>query len=806
MSKNYLLFILLFFSTFTIGQAQHRISGHILDSLTHEPLIGTYIIQKGQNTGTVSDNFGYFSLNTREDWVSLEVSYIGYGKKEFSFLGKDTILTVELLPAATLETVEVASNRDLIESQSNTIRLSPALINTLPAIGGEKDVLRSLQLLPGIQSGNEGSIGLNVRGGSPDQNLILLDDVPVYNAAHLFGFLSTINVDAINDISVIKGAFPTRFGGRLSSVLDISMKNGDKNQWHKSITLNPVVSKIYVNGPLKKEKLSIVLSARRTFLDLILQPLNRRQNKFEGISGGPSYFFYDIDTKVHYKASVRNNFTFSFHTNEDAYGDRETYQAENFFEEYDDNLAWKNLFAALRWNHLHKKSLFIKTVASYNQYEMGVSQSGVFRFETDSINSQISSLLEFKSKVEDFNLKTDITYNLSDKILTVFGVSGIVHVFEPGIKSYQLSNTDIRLDSLGASQTIKTLEVRAYGESQIRLNEHFKLNAGLHLSLYRVQQKNYHSLEPRVSLEYSANEQFNAGIGFSSMSQYIHLLSNSGFGLPTDLWVPVTQNTSPQRSDQVSFNTGFHPSAYYHFDITGYYKKMRGLITYKPGVDFLIDSRDWEDNIADNGHGTSYGVEVLIAKKRGRLQGFVSYTLSKTDRQFASVNNGEKYPYKYDRRHDLSLVGSWLLTKKWKMTGTWVYSTGYALSLPESVYPSPFYPYFGDYDYFGDELISLPLNYNNIHQPTEVLLYSEKNKYRAPAYHRLDIEFSHTKEKKKYTRILSFGLYNVYNHRNPYYITFTYKNDASGTHNSKGKFEQVSLLPVLPFVSCTFQF
>lgn len=813
MQKSILLLIFLVFHISGFAQstdkAQYRISGYIVDSLTKEPLIGAFVTEVERNTGTSTDNFGRFALLTSADKVSLAISYIGYGTQNLHFPGKDTILTINLVQEATLETVEVSSGRDLVEIQSNSIHISPTLIKALPAIGGEKDVLRSLQLLPGIQSGNEGSVGLNVRGGSPDQNLILLDDVPVYNAAHLFGFLSTINVDAINDIHVVKGAFPARYGGRLSSVLDISMKNGNKNQWHKSITLNPIASKIYVNGPLKKDKASIVFSARRTFLDLILQPINRWQNKKGGITGGPSYFFYDIDTKLHYKASKRNHFSLSFHNNKDAYGLHESFGGGGISEQYDDDLAWKNFFAALRWNHLYKNSLFIKTVVSYNQYDMGVSQSNFFKIEIDSLDvySEISSFLEFKSKVEDLSLKTDFTYSFSEKMLAAFGVSGTFHAFEPGVKSYKISDTENLLDSLGTSQIINTFEGRAYWENRVRFNKYFSLNGGLHTSLYHVQQKKYYSLEPRASFKYTANERFNAELDFSSMSQYIHLLSNSGLGLPTDLWVPATKNTSPQRSDQMSFGIGITPSANYHFDITAYYKKMRGLITYKANVDFLIDSRDWEKNIVDEGKGTSYGVEVLLSKKQGKLQGFVSYALSKTDRQFASINGEKKYPYKYDRRHDLSIVGTWALTPKWKISATWVYNTGYALSLPESVYPSPFHPYFGDFDFMADdEIISLPLDYYNYHQPTEVFLYSSRNKYRAPDYHRLDIEFSRMVKKKKSTRILSFGFYNVYNRQNPYYITFAYENDTSSSYNSRGKFEQVSLIPVMPFISYTLQF
>tara|TARA_Y100001954_G_scaffold55795_2_gene60012 strand:- start:1846 stop:4209 length:2364 start_codon:yes stop_codon:yes gene_type:complete len=785
------ILVILSFLASILNAQQFTISGYLSSKESGEKLIGASVFDEQSKLGTVSNTYGFFSLTIPKGRVNLRFSYVGYESKLFVFENaKDTAINIEMEEALNLKEVEISAERiERIEqeSQMSIVNMPVEQIKALPALLGEVDVLKAVQMLPGVQSGTEGGSGIYVRGGGPDQNLILLDGTPVYNVSHLFGFFSVFNADAINNIKLIKGGFPARYGGRLSSVMEINMKEGNMKKIRGEGSIGAIASKLTLEGPIIKDKSSFIVSARRTYIDILAQPLIRAASSGgEDVSTG--YYFYDLNAKLNYKFSDRDRIYLSAYMGDDKFYYKMRpysylYDGVLYEEKNDAHLAWGNITSAFRWNHQFSNKLFSNLTATYSHYDFNVRnyQETIQTSDTGVLRNIMG--VEYLSGIDDWAVKLDFDYLPSPNHYVKFGAHYTYHTFKPGATSYQLEVTGVtNIDSTSGADNVHAHEMALYVEDDWKLSDRFKANIGLHLSGFQVENTFYAMPQPRISLRYLMWGDWALKGSYANMQQYIHLLTNGGVGLPTDLWVPVTQNIKPQKSDQIALGIAKTLNNRYLFSIEGYYKWMDGLIEYKDGASFLGSETKWYDKV-ESGKGTSYGVEIFVHKKTGRTQGWVGYTLSFTDRHFDNLNFGKSFPYKYDRRHDLSFVFTQKIDSLWDFSMTWVYGTGNALTLPIERY------------------LGLPNNdgYGYIY-PTEIEHYDEKNSFRMASYHRLDVGFKNAKKTKWGERTWSFGVYNAYNRQNPFYYYFGYD------RNNNRALKRVSLFPFLPSVSWGFKF
>lgn len=791
--KKQLIFLAFHFSLASYIQAQtFTISGFVQDAETKERLISANVYDNKTLKGTYTNNFGYFSISfNKGDSMDIAFSYISYEKQVIPFIIKGNIfLNINLKAGNKLKELLVTGNNDNIEKRTemSVIEIPIKQIKSLPLLMGEADAMRAFQLMPGIQSGKEGSSGIYVRGGSPDQNLFLLDDVPLYYVSHIGGFISTFDVDAINNIKLYKGGFPARFGGRLSSVVDIRMKDGDMNHRRYSYTLGLLSSKLSFEGPIKKDTSSYFISLRRCNLDLITRPVSLLANNYNAWGG---YNFYDLNIKLNRKLSDKSRLFFSFYSGRDKIfinaWDVSSANATEYKYKFKSNIKWGNLMGNVRFNHIFNTKLFCNLTLSFTKffYSTAISSDKIDKIASSTLQKE--SLI-FNSGVHDYFAKFDFDYypNYNNKIK--FGADAIYHTFLPGISSFKESGSNTSMtDTTSGSGNIYADELNLYIEDELKISKKFSANIGFHSSVYIVNDAKFPAIQPRVSLNYLLTDNLSVKGSYAEMKQYIHLLSNSGAGLPTDLWMPATNKLAPENSKQVA--VGIAQTIMFkspiEWSIESFYKLMDNQIEYKEGTSFLTGNQNWENKVEINGHGKIYGVEFLIQKKEGVFTGWVGYTLSKNTRQFDKINNGIEYPYKYDRRHDLSLVANYQINEKISLSGSWVFSTGDAITLAQYQYPV-----------FAFEATNSTVV--NLFEYAQI--YNGRNSSRMPSYHRLDLGVTFTKIKKKGVRTWNFSIYNVYNRQNPYFLY--YKKNNSG----EIKLYQLSLFPFIPSVSYSFKF
>ncbi|WP_439484139.1 TonB-dependent receptor [Cyclobacterium plantarum] len=781
--KN-LIFILFLFGLNLPGLAQKiTISGTITEEGTGEHLIGANIYDKISQKGTVANQFGFYSYTTSSDSLDLFFSFVGFQTQHISIKAiKDTVINVDLMPDGNLQEVVVsASEMDQIQevSRMSSINVPIKQIKELPALMGEVDVFKVLQLLPGVQSGTEGGSGLYVRGGGPDQNLILLDGVPVYNASHLFGFFSIFNADAINNVELIKGGFPSRYGGRLSSVIDVSMKEGNMQEFKGEGSVGLIASKVTVEGPIKKDQTSFIFSARRTYLDLLARPIIKAATSGNENVG---YYFYDLNGKINHIVNDKNRLYLSVYSGDDkAYSKyKDFYVNNNERTDYDEEfgLKWGNFITALRWNNVINSRLFSNHTFTHSRYKFDLFSNYEEKITGAGVNETNFYSDRYFSGIRDWAVKSDFDYIPNPDHYFRFGTNVIFHKFSPGV--YASKSTEAENDLRLGADELNSVEYALYAEDDINLSSRLKANLGLHYSGFLTEDQHYNSLQPRIAARYLVNSSTSLKASFVTMTQFIHLLTNAGLGLPTDLWVPATPNIGPQEAMQVALG-GVRNFKGFEITLEAYYKTMDGLIEYKDGATYLNLDEDWQDKVAV-GEGRSYGAEFLVQRKVGRISGWLGYTLSNTERRFDEVNFGEWFPYKYDRRHDVSFA----LTHEWKdnkdFSLAWVYGTGNAVSLPTQRYE-------------GLEIS----RYGGFSRPN-VEYYESRNNFRNRDYHRLDLSFSWWKTKSWGERKWTLGIYNVYNRMNPFFM------DLGSDNQGNRKVMQYSLFPVIPSFSYSFKF
>jgi hypothetical protein len=756
------------------------LKGYVTDAKSGERLIGTSFFVTDTKQGTTSNAFGFFSLTLEVDSLELVISHAGYNPESRRLIFRqDMELNIGLEPRITMNEIVVVNAEARTNTQNRTIpgkvNVSSSLIRSIPAIFGEADVLKSLQLLPGIQAGNEGISGFNVRGGSADQNLILLDGVPVYNASHAFGLFSVFNADAVQNVEVLKSGFPASYGGRLSSVIDVQMKEGDKYKFHGEGGLGLIFSKLTLEGPLKKGRSSFLVSARRTYADLLLQSVMRITNE----PGKLNTFFSDIIVKTNFPLTKNNHLYFSFYTGKDKY--RSTYVNNLFFSDevgqrVTDGFSWGNITGMARWNHEFSKKLFSNLTFNYTRFKFDALNKNYF--PGDGTHLARYSEQNYFSSIQDYVVKYDIDFLPAPDHFIKFGMAATLHHYQPGQRTVFQSDTIIRINEVIKAGSSYSGEYDLYAEDDIRFSTRMKANLGMRLTGFNTSGQGFYSFQPRLSWIYKLTNRWGLKASAVKMNQYIHLLTNSNMGLPTDLWLPVTKRVPPQRSYQVSTGVSYNPDQSLEASMEIYYKHLKNVIEYKEGTGFRTNSKNWED-VVETGKGKTYGAEWFLQKRKGKLTGLVSYTLSWSRRKFENINGGKEFPFKYDKRHEVKTAIVFKASPKFELSCDWILSSGNAISLPVGYYQDPY-----------------TNNYVDI--------YSGRGEYRMPLYHRMDVSMKLMKQRKKFLRTYVISIYNVYNHLNPFYIFNTWENTGAGTFRSV--FRQVSLFPILPSISYQFKF
>lgn len=796
--KNKLFFLLIILhASLCLFSQKVTVTGYVTDGVSNESLIGATVYDHSSGKGTVTNSFGYFSLTLPTlDSIILSVSYIGY-KPAIKKMNAKTGLNIvfKLNAGYDLKEVKISANEDKLRRNSSISSIPIKVINEIPNIIGEPDVLKTFQLLPGIQGGSEGSSSLIVRGGSPDQNLILLDDILLYYVNHIGGFVSVFDQNAIKSISVYKGAFPARYGGRLSSVFDIRMKDGNMKEYHGGLGISLINSKVFIEGPIKKERSSILVSFRRSNIDLATRLFSNWVSQGTEIYG---YTFYDLNVKLNQIINDKNRIYFNFYSGRDKFFTtaEQGQDANDGIDPeyaYNYNMDWKTLWgnnmASTRWNHIFNSILFSNLTLAYSRFAYKNEYNFIQKREIDGLLLENTSNV-FSSGIEDLIFKADFDYNPFSNHKIKFGLSSIYHRFNPGTVDLSVEKQNVNpIDTVYGNNNVYSIENYVYLEDNIDFKQHFFTNIGLGLSNYIVDSKSFFSMQPRLKLGANINNYSTLIVSYSRMNQYIHLLSNSSVGIPTDLWVPATRALKPESSDQLSIGfTQKLKQSKYTLKTEVFYKTFSNLIDYKSGANFFANPGEWESQIETNGIGIAKGLEFLFKKNTGKLTGWIAYTLSNNERKFENLNSGKFYPYKYDKRHDLSLVLLYTITNKISFSANWVYCSGTPITLSNTKYRII------NLDYYYDESQGLTdYIYETAYE------FTEKNNVRLSAYHRLDVGFKFSKEKKRGTRIWNISVYNIYNRKNAYFLYYKTEDNVTGIY-------KFSLLPIIPSIGYTFNF
>lgn len=772
------------------------INGFVEDSRTGEKLIGATIYSTQLQVGTVTNQYGFYSLTTVKDTLGLMVTYIGYEPQRLTLKDKESRqINIKLTPTNTLQEVEVTENMPGLQEQTQMSKVNVALsqVKTMPRVLGEADVLRSIQAMPGVSGGMEGSSAINVRGGSPDQNLILLDGTPVYNATHLFGIFSVFNPDIIKNVDLYKGAFPARYGGRLSSVVDISMKDGNMHSYQGEASIGLLASRAMLEGPIIKGKTSFIVTARRTYADLLVKDVAREQMNL-GKEGSFFAYFYDANIKINHIFSPRDRIFLSAYGGQDQASihrnmqfDSINNQPKRYKELMDFELGWGNAAYALRWNHIFSPRLFSNVTLNYSRFLFRTEYN--YDFEAMDIAEKDNMYGLYYSKIEDAGAKIDLDFRPNPTHAMRFGGQATFHGFHPGITSFK-SSTDGRqiTDTTYNDQKNKGLELALYMEDDWQIGDSMYLNLGVHASGFIVPGNTYISVQPRLGFRYLLPRKWALKLSFTRMTQYIHLLTNNATFMPTDLWVAATDKVEPMHSKQVAIGLAkTSKDNRYEISVEGYTKSMNNVIEYvENSSDFQSATSRWEENVIV-GRGWSYGMELLLQKKTGTFKGWIGYTLSRSERAFPNVNQGRVFPYKYDRRHDIEVVLSQQLGKKWELSANWQFATGLPLSLPV-----------GSYEQITEPTPNFP---PSTQTPGEVDVVSDRNFLRMQNTHRLDVSATRTKQRKKTTHVLTFGFMNAYNQQNPFF--YYYSRDEQ---TRKRQLTMLSIVPILPSIAYTIKF
>ncbi|PWH85027.1 TonB-dependent receptor [Brumimicrobium oceani] len=765
-----ILFILFSFACGIVNSQNRVISGYLFDQSSNESIIGGVVFSLQSKNGSTTNEYGFYSLSLEKGDSTIKVRAYGF---------QDTIISIATINVAgsfnvylkskvtNFDEVDIFGKKSEIkEDEMGSISIAMEDIRRLPNLFGEVDIIKTYQLTPGVESGGENSSNYYVRGGGAEQNLMLLDDVPLYNVAHFGGFFSVFNADIIKSTKLMKSGFPAEYSGRLSSVLDVRTKEGNSKEFRTQGAVGLLSTRLAVEGPLIKNKASFIVSGR-------INPLPIFRIFGEGID----YRFNDLNAKINLNSSDKNKFFLSFYRGRD---NLKINSDNEGLSTLDNKLSWGNTMLAFRWNHKFGSRLFSNTtiyVTNYNYNEK-------FRFkeETEDSNQEINNKLT--TGVRDYGFKNDYSFFINDKLNLHFGVNAVYHAFRPNDIEYSQKGNDI--EDLERNQLSQLLTFESGGYSEIELDYNwFSLKGGLRYSNYTVQDTSYHNLEPRIVSSLNFLKTWSLKYSYTVMNQYIHLLSYSGTGLPSDYWMPTNRKIPPSRG--VQHSVGLYKSIQkdkYILSLEAYHKTANNVISFKPGKSLMGYVDEWEDLVEKNGENRAYGIEFLAQKKKGKLSGWISATVSRSLLQYETLNGGRVFPFKYDRPLSINVVAIYQLNKKIDFSATWNYGTGYPLTLANEIYT-----------FDGDDIY----NFDGI------------NNHRMRDYHRMDVAFNHTKETKWGERTWTISIFNLYGRRNPYYYFYQHdlipvQNEFSSSYE-KGelKLYQQSFFGFFPSFSYSFK-
>ncbi|MCB9283991.1 MAG: TonB-dependent receptor [Lewinellaceae bacterium] len=776
------------------------VSGYIRDAISGEPMIGANVFSPELGKGTTTNAYGYYSLTLLEGPVEVVFSYLGYEMRVLPLeLYSNQVFNLNLRPAVTLEEVLVTAPSYVTSMEGpppGMQRFRSEDMESLPSLNGEPDVLRFSYLQPGVQTGADGFGGLSVRGGDVDQNLVLLDGVPVYNASHLLGIFSIFNNSAVRSTTLIRGIFPARYGGRVSSVLDVRTKEGNNKQWEGEADIGIASGKLSIEGPLVNEKSSIFIGVRRSFLDFYSRPITRKVLKKRDEEGELGYNFYDLNAKINCKLGNRDHLYGSFYTGGDHYDnfqeERTVLGDSTTIDRGEQGVEWGNAIGSLRWNHLFSDKLFSNTILTYSRFFYTSQDSYEEKLlEQDLLQNREYFFIRYNSNNRDIALTTDFDFRPNPDHTIRFGANAVFHRFKPGGISFDETAspdtlTEEHIQFLLERTAQLAGEYDCYVEDEFQLNEKSGGNLGIRTTLLQVDGKLQFHPQPRAQFYFHPLRNLRASIGVGRVVQPLHLLTNSGIGLPRDLWVSSTSRIRPISCWQFSGSLYWEGKSGWEASLEGFYKRMGHLVTFQEGLLSSIDATNWQNKVAV-GKGWSYGAEWLVKRNLRKFSGWAAYTLSFTRRQFDEVNLGEPFPFRFDRRHNLHLAGALSLGRRWQVSLVWTYGSGIATTLPRSSY---------QFNLFNLLYSDVPPQFPFI---LDVSNFGKKNDVRLPSYHRLDLEVKFTLDKKRFQHQFTLGAYNVYNRYNPLYYTLSERVDGD-TGEIGPKYIKVALMPALPSV------
>ncbi len=778
MTKPLITGVVLLLYTLTV-QAQERftINGTVKEASSGETLIGATVLAPKWQQGVTTNEYGFYSISLPAgDSVELIFSYVGFQSVTQKILvSKNQKIDVQLGEFVELEEVVVKANS--YQEQINATQMSVEVLTVkeaklIPALLGEVDILKVLQLKPGIPSGSEGQTGLFVRGGAGDQNLIVLDEAIVYNPNHLFGFFSTFNADAVKDLRLYKGGFPAQYGGRLSSVIDVKLKEGNNKKFAGTGGIGLISSRLTLEGPIQKDKSSFIVSGRRTYVDIFTNAINKANQDNEEFNQIPGYFFYDLNTKINYQLGEKDRIFLS------GYFGRDVFNFDSDFFSF--NFDWGNATGTVRWNHTFSPRLFANTTFTYSDYQYNIK------------NKITGFSFEVGSQIQDINIKTDFYYNLSENHTLKFGAANTFHQFTVGRLQAGSDDGDV---SFSSGQNFDGTEFGAYLSDEWANGEKFTLSGGVRFSGFNNKGKTYLGIEPRLASKYSFSRDVALKASYARMYQYVHLISNSGIALPTDIWYPSTAGVKPQISDQVAIGASFALGKQFLINNEYYYKWLDNQIDFIDGAQ-LFANNNLEEEFAF-GDGYAYGTELSIEKQQGRLKGWVGYTLALIRRgNFRGVKqdimDGRYFAPRYDRRHDVSIVATYEINRRLNFSATWVYGSGDLTWLPGgriTVQDNP-----------GGRFQSV------------VPVFGDRNTFRLPDYHRLDVGLVIEFFPKWGSSDLTISVFNAYDRRNAYFLFLEPQFQKIEIGGQQFDFpdrvvaRQQSLFPIIPSITWNFKF
>ena len=776
--------------------AKVTLSGYVQDAASGERLIGASIrivteAPEGGNIGAVSNEFGFFSLKVDEGDITLAASYVGYQMlRTIVAVEGDKIIRLRLTSSTTLPELVIPSTTTAESEEKKSgspTYLDLKEMRALPMPGGEADLLRQTALQPGIQTGADGLGGLHVRGGNADQNLFLLDDVPVYSPSHALGLFSIFNPSTVSSVRLWKGDFPARYSGRASSVLDVRTRDGNSQEFKAEVSTGLFASSAVVEGPLKREKGSFLIGGRMTYFDPWVRFFSDRGNLLTFSGDAVKYKFYDANVKLNYALSDRDRVFFSYYNGGDLFANKYTQSYDDpkgyITDAYELKTDWGNSIAALRWNHLLRENVFTNTTLRYSRFfyqsGLGLRSDILYPNGKEFVLADYGQL--YQTLIRDWSGKTDFTFYVSDRTTLRWGASYTAHGFQPGALSanfLQPGQTQENVDSLANillnNERLNAIEAEAYFDGAFDLWKNWRLEAGANGSVFQTKNNNYRLLQPRFRLRRTGPMGWNQWAGWHRMAQNLHQIGSFNISLPFELWVPSTRRVPPEIVWQTSAGIGWQNNNW-GFQMEGYYKKLERVLTFIASNDALfaggaVDASGWEDRIAI-GSGKSRGLEILMEKTSGKFRGSIAYTLSETERLFPDLNAGRPFPFRFDRRHDVKITLRHQIFNWLEADIVWAVASGNPITLA-----------------------GVKFRHESVEGAVErdIYFYTEVNGYRLPTYHRLDAALNASWGGIKMKHSLQMGVYNAYNRANPFYLFV----DAASS--VKGKAIQYTLLPVLP--------